>query len=144
MKELGPDLPHLSVKSFRLEQAFLNIINNAQDAIQKSHKENKTIKIKSYLNSQRQSIEVTITDNGIGICEEEKEKIFQPFFTTADSVVSAGKPSKGVGLGLSTARHIVEDHQGSIKVESTIGEGTTFTVILAADDATVLEKECVG
>ncbi len=140
VKELSPQLPLFSGNPIRLEQAFLNIINNAREAVKKSHKEKKTIKIKTYSNSQRESVEVKIIDNGIGIPEDEKGKIFQPFFTTADSALSTGKPSKGVGLGLSTARHIIEDHQGRINVASTVGEGATFTVILSATGTVDAEK----
>jgi two-component system, NtrC family, sensor kinase len=68
-------------------------------------------------------IEITVKDNGNGIPESIKDKIFQPFFTT--------KPTgQGTGLGLSLAYDIVKAHGGELKVESVVGEGTTFTIVL--------------
>ena len=69
-------------------------------------------------------VKVSITDSGDGISEEEKEKIFEPFFTTKES---------GTGLGLSIVHKIIENHDGTIKVESELGKGSTFTIFLPAD-----------
>jgi signal transduction histidine kinase len=68
-------------------------------------------------------IKISITDSGNGIALEEKEKIFEPFFTTKEN---------GTGLGLSIVHKIIENHQGSIKVESELGRGSTFTIFLPA------------
>ena len=69
-------------------------------------------------------IKISITDSGNGIVPEEKEKIFEPFFTTKEN---------GTGLGLSIVHKIIENHNGLIKVESELGRGSTFTVLLPAD-----------
>lgn len=70
--------------------------------------------------SLKTTLKITILDNGTGIPEGIKDKIFNPFFTT--------KPSgKGTGLGLSLAYDIVKAHGGELKVETTQGEGSTFT-----------------
>ncbi|HKL31983.1 MAG TPA: ATP-binding protein, partial [Tangfeifania sp.] len=66
---------------------------------------------------------ISVTDNGNGIPEEIKDKIFQPFFTTK----SAGE---GTGLGLSLSYDIVKAHGGELKVETTEGKGTEFTILL--------------
>ncbi len=66
---------------------------------------------------------ISLTDTGAGIPEENLSKLFEPFFTTK-------KKGKGVGLGLSVAYGIVEEHGGTIKVESKPGKGTTFRVLL--------------
>ena len=66
-------------------------------------------------------------DAGEGIAEENLERIFDPFFTTKD-------PDKGTGLGLMISHQIIADHGGSIEVESTPGEGTTFLVRLPSED----------
>jgi len=68
-------------------------------------------------------IEINVSDNGNGVPDQIKEKIFQPFFTT--------KPTgKGTGLGLSLAYDIIKAHDGELRVESVSGEGTTFTIVL--------------
>ena len=69
-------------------------------------------------------VKVSITDSGTGIPLQEKEKIFEPFYTTKD---------KGTGLGLSIVHKIIENHEGVIKVESEVGKGSTFTVLLPAN-----------
>ena len=66
---------------------------------------------------------VKVTDTGEGITEDEMSKIFEPFFTTKPV-----GPGHGIGLGLSISRKIMQDNKGLIKVDSKIGEGTTFTL----------------
>ncbi|RJS77762.1 sensor histidine kinase, partial [Candidatus Bathyarchaeota archaeon] len=67
------------------------------------------------------SVEITFTDTGVGMSKETLKKIWNPFFTTK---------AKGMGLGLSICKRIVEAHGGKIFVKSTVGKGTTFTVIM--------------
>ena len=69
----------------------------------------------------RHFITITIADTGVGITSEDREQIFNPFFSTKDH---------GTGLGLAIAHNIVKAHQGTIDVESQPGQGTTFTVNL--------------
>jgi signal transduction histidine kinase len=79
--------------------------------------------------SQKQvgGVLISVKDNGNGIPEEVKEKIFQPFFTT--------KPTgQGTGLGLSLAYDIVKAHGGDLKVESVVGEGSKFFIILPCEN----------
>ncbi|HTY37976.1 MAG TPA: ATP-binding protein, partial [Bacteroidota bacterium] len=73
-------------------------------------------------------IEISISDTGIGIPEEIRQKIFDPFFTTKER-------GKGTGLGLSVVYNIIKSHNGSITVESEVGKGTTFRVLLPAVDS---------
>ena len=68
-------------------------------------------------------MKISISDSGRGIASHEKEKIFEPFYTTKDG---------GTGLGLSIVHKIVENHDGVIKVESEVGKGSTFTILLPA------------
>jgi two-component system NtrC family sensor kinase len=79
------------------------------------------IKILSRIINNGEYIEIQFTDSGIGISEENKRKIFDPFFTTKEN---------GTGLGLSISYGIVEQHGGTIYVESEINRGTTFIVLL--------------
>lgn len=69
-------------------------------------------------------VKISITDSGSGIAPEEKEKIFEPFFTTKEN---------GTGLGLSIVHRIVENHKGLIKVDSVLGKGSTFSILLPAE-----------
>jgi len=72
-------------------------------------------------------VEVSVSDSGPGIPEDDLEKVFQRFYQGAGN---AGKKFKGTGLGLAIARHIVEAHQGAIWVESRAGQGSTFVFTL--------------
>ena len=121
--ELSPSLPHAMGFPGDLNQAFLNMIVNAAHAIEKrleSESDHKGI-IRVKTRCIDTWIEISISDNGTGIAKEDQQRIFDPFFTT--------KPvGKGTGQGLSiTHSVIVEKHGGDIDVQSTPGEGTTFT-----------------
>ena len=103
-----------------MKQAFLNLMLNALDAMPKGG----TLTL-STRNARRQNVVIQIADTGVGIFKEYFSQIFEPFYTTK-------KTGSGVGLGLSVVYGIVRDHKGSIKVDSTVGQGTVFTVRLPA------------
>ena len=98
-----------------LEQAFVNIFLNAVDAFEGGEGE---VFVKYSVSGGDALVE--ISDTGKGIPEENLTKVFDPFFTTKET---------GTGLGLSVAHHIMEIWGGSIAVESTLGEGSTFVLI---------------
>ncbi len=116
--QLGDDLPVIESDRGQLQQVFLNIINNAIDAVQ----EEGFIKIKTFRNDQ-DSIGISIRDNGHGIPADKLKQIFEPFYTTKEK-------GKGTGLGLAITYGIVNKLGGDIKVESELGKGTVFTVTL--------------
>ncbi|HLK06155.1 MAG TPA: PAS domain S-box protein [Candidatus Acidoferrum sp.] len=131
VEEFAEDLPATIGDSQQLQQVFLNIVNNAYDAIQEAGRRGKiTIKARK----AGESVEVTLTDNGIGI--SDPAKIFDPFFTT--------KPTgKGTGLGLSICYGIVRAHGGEIQAwNNESGQGSTFLVRLPA--ATEAAMEAAG
>ena len=97
----------------------MNLLKNAIDAIPISSKGHISITTKV----QKKSFIISINDNGTGIPATELKKIFDPFYTTKEV-------GRGLGLGLSISYSIVEEHSGSIKVESVLQKGSTFTVIL--------------
>ncbi|MHA2218567.1 MAG: ATP-binding protein [Candidatus Hodarchaeales archaeon] len=103
--------------SQKLQQSFMNIINNGCQAMD----DNGVLTVDIKPNGQ--NIDVSITDIGKGISPVEINKIFDPFYTTKD---------RGVGLGLAISKKIVEDHGGTMTVESTLTKGTTFTASLPA------------
>ena len=80
------------------------------------------LNIKTFQNNNPETIVAEISDNGGGIPEDLREKIFQPFFTTKE-------PGQGTGLGLSVSGKIIEEHKGRIELDSAVGEGTTFRMM---------------
>ena len=117
MKEFQPDLPSIVTDGAQLQQVFINIVNNAIDAI------NKDGVIRLITKAQDGGVIVSISDTGPGMPEKIKKKIFDPFFTTK-------LVGKGTGLGLSTSYHIVEKLGGRLTVESEVGKGTIFHITL--------------
>jgi PAS domain S-box-containing protein len=102
----------------QLRQVFLNLISNARDAMPEGGRLTVTTEGDDYF------VHITVSDNGVGIKEEHLDLVFETFFTTkTDSV-------KGVGLGLSVCYGFIKDHGGDIKVDSRLGEGTTFSISL--------------
>jgi signal transduction histidine kinase len=119
-KELSPHLPRLLVDPHQIQQVFLNIVNNARQAIE-AHRPQGSIRIISGATGQR--VWVRFQDDGPGISKENLAKIFNPFFTTK-------AVGKGTGLGLSLSYGIIQEHGGSIVAESEVGKGTTFVIEL--------------
>ena len=116
--DLKVDLPLVEASEIELQQVFLNLINNALDAMEKG---GGTLKITTHVKSEEKfhGVVVDITDSGPGIPKVNLPKIFDPFFTT--------KPvGKGTGLGLSICYGIINKMGGEISVDSILGEGTTF------------------
>jgi len=116
--DIPDDFPVIDTDRSSLQQIFLNLINNAFQAMDKGGR----LEIRAARQSQ-DLIRVSITDNGCGISEEDQQKIFEPFFTTKGM-------KEGTGLGLSITYGLVRKLKGEISVQSTMGQGTTFTVIL--------------
>lgn len=118
--ELDPRLPQIAVDPHQMQQVFLNIINNAQQAILDAKKRGRIVIATSLAEG---AVKISFTDNGPGIALEHVGRIFDPFFTTKEV-------GKGTGLGLSISYTIVKEHGGLISVSSTLGEGTTFVISL--------------
>lgn len=117
MKEFQPDLPSIVTDGAQLQQVFINIVNNAIDAI------NKDGVIRLITKAQDGGVLVSIADTGPGMPEKIQKKIFDPFFTTK-------AVGQGTGLGLSTSYSIVENLGGRLTVESEVGKGTIFHITL--------------
>ncbi|MHC5766494.1 MAG: sensor histidine kinase [Nostoc sp.] len=121
VKKYG-DLPLVECYAGQLNQVFMNVLVNAIDAIEESLVKNEgQIRIQTELTDEKQVI-IQISDNGIGMSKEVKQRVFDYMFTT--------KPvGKGIGLGMAIAYQIVVDkHRGTIEVDSTPGYGTEFTI----------------
>lgn len=120
--ELDYRLPRTIVDGHQLQQVFLNIITNAEQAMLDSHGKGK-LTIRTRADSQSQTISVEISDDGPGIPEVYLNRIFDPFFTTKEV-------GKGTGLGLSLSYGIIKEHGGNIYARSKPGEGSTFVIEL--------------
>ena len=119
--DLSEDLSYAWGDPHQIEQVFLNLIVNAEDAISDVQRRPGTIHIKT--SSECERLQVTVTDNGSGIHARDMARIFDPFFTTKDK-------HRGTGLGLSICAEIVKDHGGELYAWSTYGAGSTFTLDL--------------
>ena len=123
VKHYETNLPLIHSDPSLLRQVLLNLINNAMDAIQKGGE----ITVETDI-GEGDSVEIRVSDTGIGIPQENLSKIFDPFFTTKP-------PGKGTGLGLSICHGIIDKLGGSISVTSQVGKGTTFSIKLPLETA---------
>ena len=117
VRDYDPNLPDLLIDPDPLRQVFLNLLNNAQDAIQGSG----SITLGTQRNEE--TVRVTVRDTGKGMTSEEMERIFLPFYTTKEV-------GKGTGLGLSISSSLVDSMGGRIEAQSLPGAGSSFTVVL--------------
>jgi two-component system, NtrC family, sensor kinase len=131
---LDPDLPQIFADSDLIKQVIMNILVNAKQAIE----ERGNILVQTCFHEARKmpssggelvpAVEIAISDTGCGIPAANLPRIFDPFFTSKEV-------GKGTGLGLSVSYGILKSHGGEIKVESTVGEGTTFRIFLPTNQA---------
>ncbi|MFT3885674.1 MAG: 7TM diverse intracellular signaling domain-containing protein [Flavobacteriales bacterium] len=122
--ELG-QLPRVECYPGKLNQVFMNMINNAAHAAKEQHGDNGgTVTVTSAMDDD--TVTITIRDNGVGMDEATLRRVFEPFFTTKDV-------GEGTGLGLSIAHSIIEKHGGRIEVDSAPGQGTEFRILLPVD-----------
>src|SRR5450759_2730120 len=127
--DLDPDLPQVWVDADLIKQVIMNMLVNAQHAIE--HEGSITVRSRRFPQPKRPEpgaepvpmVEISIIDTGCGIPERNLKRIFDPFFTSKEV-------GKGTGLGLSVSHGIVKAHGGVIEVESTVGKGSTFRIYL--------------
>ncbi|EAR61004.1 sensor histidine kinase [Neptuniibacter caesariensis] len=125
--DLG-DIPQINCIPGQIKQVLLNMLLNAAHAI----KEQGRIEIASVF--REEAVEISIRDNGCGIVKDELGRLFEPFFTTKEV-------GKGTGLGLSISYGIiVDDHHGDIRVESELGMGSCFTIVLPINKSEVVQE----
>ena len=116
-KHYDPNLPLLKARQIRLEQAFMNILLNAVQAIE----EKGSITIASKYHPAENQITIHFADNGVGLAAEDIQRVQEPFYTT--------KPN-GTGLGLAIVHRVLQEHGGKLQIESTLGFGTTVKLTL--------------
>jgi signal transduction histidine kinase len=120
-ENLAEDLPAINMDKAQIEQALINLTLNAIETTGPGGK----ITINSRFASKTDMVEITVSDTGKGISDEDVDRIFEPFYTTSES---------GTGLGLAITHGIIEQHGGTIEVESKMGQGTSFTIRLPLDN----------
>ena len=118
-KDLMSSPPHVMADGQQIQQVFINIVLNAAEAMEG----NGGLQIRTAISEDRSYFMVEFTDSGPGILEENIERLFEPFFTTKEV-------GRGTGLGLSISYGIIQKHNGTINVKSTVGMGTTFIIRL--------------
>ncbi len=121
--ELQPNLPRILGNVNLLQQVFTNILINSMQSMPQGGDLAVRTRHNPPVGEFGGSIEIEFSDSGVGIPEENRSKIFEPFFTTK-------KVGEGTGLGLSVSYGIIRDHGGDIKLDSQVGVGSTFTVVL--------------
>lgn len=117
------DIPAINCYPGKLNQVFLNIISNALFAIDEKFKGQPGGLLKVSTSVQDDKVCIEIRDNGTGMSEETKHKMFDPFFTTKDV-------GKGTGLGMSIAFNTIQKHRGEVRVDTRLGEGTAFVLLI--------------
>lgn len=122
--DLADDLRPCYLDPLKIEQVLMNLIINATDSMPEGGRISVVTRNTAEVpqGADLPPIEIMVEDSGIGMSEELQQKIFEPFFTT--------KGERGTGLGLATSLGIIEQHGGSIRCHSTIGQGTRFEILL--------------
>ena len=119
---LGRDIPQVMGDRVQIQQVVINLIMNAVEAMQVVSVRPPVLLVSSFYEEHR-GVTVSVKDNGVGILDETRSRVFDPFFST--------KPG-GLGIGLSICRSIVEDHDGRLSASNNGGEpGSTFEFTLA-------------
>jgi signal transduction histidine kinase len=124
--ELG-DIPQVECYPGKLNQVFMNLLNNAAHAVKQRHGRNGG-RIKISTSEAGGRVLIAIADNGIGMDESVQQRLFEPFFTTKEV-------GEGTGLGLSICQGIVEKHNGTLDLISAPGVGSTFTINIPVHQA---------
>jgi len=119
-----PAVPLVLAVPNQIQQVLLNLLINARQAMPQGGR----VIVRLSHDAESNLVEMLVRDNGCGMSPETTRRVFDPFFTTKNGPDASGKG--GTGLGLSACRDIIEAHHGRIRVQSTLGKGTAFTIML--------------
>ena len=117
VSEMSPDLPQMVADPELLRNCLFNFVTNAAQSMPDGGR----VVLGALFDPAEKEFRLTFSDHGLGIAPDDLGNIFQPYFTTKEA---------GIGLGLAITERIIKEHGGKIMVESRVGEGTTFTVVL--------------
>lgn len=118
------NLPEVAAIGNQIQQVLMNLLINARQAMV----EGGQLLIKLRHNTENNTVDLSVRDYGPGIPQDKLRRIFEPFYSTKSGPDETGKG--GTGVGLSTCKNIIEAHGGKIRVESSVGKGTCFTLML--------------
>lgn len=124
MTDIDPDVPPIPLDPNTMHQALMNLLTNAVEAVEPNKG---VVTLRCDYAADEHNVYLRISDNGPGITEIEQSRVFIPFHST--------KGIRGTGLGLAVTKKIVDEHRGVIEIDSSEGEGTTFTICLTTDAA---------
>jgi two-component system sensor kinase FixL len=125
--KVDPGLPVVLADQIQIKQVLLNLLRNAMEAMEAAHTERRSIIAEARRNS-KYAIEISVADSGPGVVAEMTDTIFEPFMTTK---------SRGMGMGLSISRTIIESHGGSLRMAHGVRSGATFIFDLPTAEAEV-------
>lgn len=120
--DVAEDVPPIPIDEGTMHQVLMNLISNAHDAVASGKG---VVSVSAKYDAENNEARIDVSDNGVGIAPERIEQIFEPFSST--------KGSRGTGLGLAVSRKLVEEHGGRLELRSTVGQGTTFSIVLPTD-----------
>jgi signal transduction histidine kinase len=120
--EIDETAPEVAAIGNQIQQVLMNLLINARQAMLDGGR----LVIRLQQNKETKTVDLSVRDYGTGMTPETMHKIFQPYYSTKDGPDESGKG--GTGLGLATCKNIIEAHGGKIRVESTVGKGTCFTL----------------
>jgi len=132
VQEFAPQTPTIYADRQKLRQVFLNVLTNAGDAMP----EGGTLTLRTLPATQdngKPTVSIEFEDTGVGIAAENLERIMEPFFTTKEE-------GKGTGLGLAICRRVVQEHHGTIQIDSKAGRGTTVRIVLPIKDGANVKR----
>ena len=121
--QIDENVPEVSAIGNQIQQVLMNLLINARQAMS----EGGQLVIKLHQNTQNGTVDLSVRDYGPGIAQDKLRRIFDAYYTTKDGPDETGKG--GTGVGLATCKNIIEAHGGKIRVESSVGKGTCFTLM---------------
>jgi signal transduction histidine kinase len=132
------DVPDVLAMGNQIQQVLLNLLINARQAMPSGGR----LLIRLEHDAAAEMVDLVIRDTGCGIPADKLPRIFEPYFTTKTGPDETG--TGGTGLGLASCRQIIEAHRGRIRVESTVGKGTQFTIKLPVAIKNTIEKDAAA
>ena len=132
--EIEENLPEIPLIGNQIQQVLLNLLINARQAMANGGR--LIVRVAQNLNAN--TVDLSVRDFGTGMPQETLRKIFDPYFSTKDGPDESGKG--GTGLGLAACKTIINSHAGKIRVESSVGKGTCFTLMLPVERETAVAR----